>query len=136
MTHYYLYIRAGKVLDANTRFYKVGIGESQSQLRKLAWLESYALENGHFFVRWSQDAVSFMLQCQKSIGPGCSNILAVCAAELVRILRDGHAEPSSVQANINRHRLMMQIDSAYYCFNTIRNKRKEVPSECTSDDTR
>lgn len=27
MTHYYLYIAAGASLDADTRFFKVGIGE-------------------------------------------------------------------------------------------------------------
>lgn len=34
MTHYYLYISAGASLDADTRFFKVGIGESEAQLRK------------------------------------------------------------------------------------------------------
>lgn len=50
MTHYYLYIAAGLSIDSNTRFYKVGIGESEAQTKKRAWLEAYAYEHGRFFV--------------------------------------------------------------------------------------
>lgn len=132
MTHYYLYIRAGQTLDSDTRFYKVGIGESEAQRRKFAWLESYAFEHGHFFVIWSPDAVDFMLKCQQSIGRDSSNIIALKAVELVRILRDGHAEPSTFQTNVNRHRLMMKIDPAYYCYYTIRKKQYTVISEKNS----
>lgn len=123
MTHYYLYIRAGRTIDTDTRFYKVGIGESEAGRRLFAWLESYAFEHGHFFVIWSPDAANFMLKCQLSIGRDSSNIIAIKAVELVRVLRDGHAEPSTFQTNVNRHRLMMQIDPHYYCYYQLKNKR-------------
>lgn len=124
MTHYYLYIKAGQTLDTDTRFYKVGIGESEIQRKKLAWLEAYAFEHGHFFVRWSLDAVDFLVKCQKSIGADQYNVIAVMAVDLVRILRDNAPEPSSYQVNLNRHRLMMQIDPDYYCCQQIKRKSK------------
>jgi hypothetical protein len=129
MTHYYLYIKAGQELDTNTAFYKVGIGESETQTKKHAWLQAYAHEHGHFFVIWSPDAVDFMVKCQKSIGPNAKNVIAIIANDLVFILRDGGEIPSSYQAELNRHQLMMKIDPAYYCYNTIRKKQYTVISE-------
>lgn len=123
MTHYYLYIQAGQTLDTNTAFYKVGVGQSVAQIKKLAWLQAYAHEHGHFFVIWSPDAVDFMIKCQQSIGHGAKNVIAIMANDLVRILRDGAEVPSSYQAELNRHHLMMKIDPAYYCYNTIRKTR-------------
>lgn len=114
MTHYYLYIQAGQELNTRTAFYKVGVGESEAQIKKRAWLQAYAQEHGHFFVIWSPDAVDFMVKCQKSIGPNAKNVIAIMANDLVRILRDGAEVPSSYQAELNRHRVLMQIDSSYY----------------------
>lgn len=132
MTHYYLYIQAGQELNTYTAFFKVGIGESEAQIKKRAWLQAYANEHGHFFVIWSPDAVDFMVKCQKSIGPDAKNVVAIMANDLVRILRDGAEVPSSYQAELNRHHVMMQIDPAYYCYNTIRKKQYTVISEKTS----
>ena len=114
MTHYYLYIKAGQTLDTDTRFYKVGIGESESQTRKLAWLKAYAHEHGHFFVIWSQDAANFMIKCQVSIGPKARNVLAIMANDLIKHILDGSEVPSSYQAELNRHQLLMKIDPSYY----------------------
>lgn len=132
MTHYYLYIQAGQTLDTCTAFYKVGVGESEAQIKKRAWLQAYAHEHGHFFVIWSPDAVDFMVKCQKSIGPNAKNVIAIMANDLIKILRDGAEVPSSYQAELNRHHLMMTIDPAYYCYNTIRKKQFNVISEKTS----
>lgn len=114
MTHYYLYIQAGQTLNIDTAFFKVGIGGSDAQIRKRAWLQAYANEHGHFFVIWSPEAVEFMIKCQESIGPNAKNVVAVMANDLVRILRDGAEVPSSYQAELNRHRVLMQIDPRYY----------------------
>lgn len=124
MTHYYLYIKAGLEIDRNTTFYKVGVGESEAQRKKLAWLQAFANEHGHFFLRWSLDAVEFMIKCQDSIGVEHHQVLAVMACDLVRILRTGCEEPSSYQAELNRHRLLMQIDPNYYFCHTIRSLTK------------
>ena len=132
MTHYYLYIQAGQTLDTDTAFFKVGVGESEAQIKKRAWLQAYAHEHGHFFVIWSPDAVDFMVKCQKSIGPNAKNVIAIMANDLIRILRDGGEIPSSYQAELNRHNVMMQIDPAYYCYNTIRKRQYTVISEKAS----
>lgn len=114
MTHYYLYIQAGQTLDTCTAFFKVGVGESERHLWKLAWLKAYAHDHGHYFVIWTPDAVDFMVKCQKSIGPNAKNVIAIMANDLIRILRDGAGVPSSYPAELNRHQLLMKIDPRYY----------------------
>lgn len=115
MTHYYLYIAAGPQIDSNTHFYKVGVGESAAQIKKRAWLEAYAYEHGHFFVRWSLDAAEFCVKCQHSIGRQFPEVLAVMANDLCKILDGTGEEPAFYQAALNRHHLLMQIDPNYYC---------------------
>ena len=114
MTHYYLYIQAGQTLDTRTAFYKVGVGKSDDQIKKLAWLQAYAHDHGHFFIIWSPDAVTFMIKCQKSIGTNAKNVVAIKANDLIRYFRDGAEVPSSYQAELNRHQLLLKIDPSYY----------------------
>lgn len=126
MTHYYLYIAAGLTIDSNSRFYKVGIGESEAQNKKRAWLEAYAYEHGHFFVRWSLDAVEFCVKCQQSIGRQYPEVLSVMANDLYKILAEGCEEPSFYQAALNRHHLLMQIDPNYYTCHMLKSKKREL----------
>lgn len=126
MTHYYLYIAAGLQIDTSTRFYKVGIGESEAQNKKRAWLEAYAFEHGHFFVRWSLDAVEFCVKCQESIGRKFPEVLSVMANDLCKILATGCEEPAFYQSALNRHKLLMQIDPDYYTCQMIKSKKHEL----------
>ena len=124
MTHYYLYIQAGRTLDADTAFFKVGVGRSDAQTKKFAWLQAYAHEHGHYFVIWSSEADEFLIKCRKSIGTKVKNVVAIMANDLVRILRDGAQEPSSYHAGLNRHHLMMTIDPRYYTCQMLRMRGK------------
>lgn len=126
MTRYYLYIAAGLTIDSNTRFYKVGIGESEAQNKKRAWLEAYAFEHGHFFVRWSIDAVEFCVKCQQSIGRQYPDVLSVMANDLCKILNGTGEEPAHYQAALNRHHLLMQIDPNYYTCQMLKTKKNEL----------
>lgn len=133
MTHYYLYIHAGLQIDATTTFYKVGVGESEAQTKKKAWLQAYANEHGHFFVRWSLDAMDFLDRCLESIGTPNGRVIAITANDLIKVFRTGSEEPASYQSEMNRHHLLMQIDPDYYCSQVIRNRRYLPKSrECCS----
>lgn len=123
MTHYFLYIKAGVLLDENTTFYKVGIGESAVGVRHHAWLEAYAAEHGHMFCRWSQNAVEFYSKCIESIGPNAQLIKSIPAANLKKVLRTGCEDPESYYAILNRHSMMMAIDPHYYTYYEL-SKRK------------
>lgn len=119
MTHYYLYIEAGHQIDENTRFYRVAIGESAQMLKRKAWLESYALEHGHFFVRWSLDASNFYNDCRLSLEGRARSLEPRTAQALIRQFKTGEEDPASYFANLNRHKMMMQIDPRYYSEHTI-----------------
>ena len=126
MTHYYLYIAAGLTIDSNTRFYKVGIGESETQNKKRAWLEAYAFEHGHFFVRWSHEAMDFLVRCHQSIGRQYPDVRSVMANDLCKILNGTGEEPAHYQAELNRHHLLMQIDPNYYTCQVLKTKKGEL----------
>lgn len=119
MTHYYLYIQAGLELDSQTRFYKVAIGEGQLGRKQNAWLEAYAIEHGHFFVRWSSDAIQFAMDCRVSIGHDAAPIISIPGRDLIMSLKNGCEDPACWQAIQHRHELMMRIDPHYYTYHEL-----------------
>lgn len=129
MTRNYLYISAASTIDKNSQFFMVGIGESEKMRRHYAWLEAFALEHGHFFVLWTQDAVEFCRKCLDSVGLKMDSVKAVKAPELVKFLGSGEKAPVFYQSAINRHRMLMQVDSNYYYYYSIKNKQKQIPSK-------
>lgn len=126
MTHYYLYIEAGLSIDSSTHFYKVGIGDSVTQCKKRAWLESYAYEHGHFFVRWSLDAVEFLARCLVSVNKDLFDVLTVKADDLCAFFNGTGEEPAFYQAALNRHHLLMQVDPNYYTCQMLKTKKNEL----------
>lgn len=121
MTHNFLYILAGTRLDHDSKFFMVGVGESERMRKHQAWLEAFAFEHGHFFVRWTPDAVEFCRKCLDSVGLDMIDVKYIKAPELCKFLQTGREEPAFYQSALNRHRLLMQIDSRYY-FNSQINK--------------
>lgn len=122
MTHYYLYIEAGHQIDENTRFYRVAIGESAPMLKRKAWLESYALEHGHLFVLWDIDAVKFYDECKLSLEGHARSLEPRTALALIHQFKTGEEDPATYFSNLNRHKMMMQIDPRYYSDHTIYRK--------------
>lgn len=119
MTRYYLYIQAGLELDSKTRFYKVAVGEGQLGRKQNAWLEAYAIEHGHFFVRWSSDAVRFVMDCRESIGHDAAPIISIPGRDLITTLKNGCEDPAFWQAIQHRHQLMMRINPHYYTYHEL-----------------
>lgn len=114
MVHYYIYIECGPTLTDTARFYKVGIGQSEMGRRQMAFLESYALEHGHFFVIVSLAAWVFVEKCLMSIGKSLDDVLPCTAGHLIKHFKVGDELPETYLANLQRHKLMMAIDPDYY----------------------
>lgn len=123
MTHYYLYISCGTSLDETSRFYKVGIGESSRQSRVYDFLESYALEHGHYFVLWDNDAIGFLLQCLDSVNGTISQVTTISGDELRKAFLTQSPVPYSLNANRQRHDLLKRIDPAYYAVCMLRRRK-------------
>lgn len=134
MTRYYLYIKAGAQLDANSQFFKVAVGESQKDARVYAWLESYAYEHGHFFVRWSLPAVDFLSRCLESVNKQILDVVPIKGKALVSFLGGGAEEPAFYQAALSRHKLLMQIDPEYYSNYHLQNRHAVIPLGSCSDE--
>lgn len=129
MTHFYLYITADSTIDRESMFFMVGIGESERMRKHQAWLEAFAYEHGHFFVKWTSEAVEFCRKCLDSVGLKMDSVKAVKAPDLVKFLGYGEKAPIFYQSAINRHHVLMQVDSNYYFYNTIGKKKKQSPSK-------
>lgn len=124
MTHYHLYIKAGLEIDSTTRFYKVGIGQSERQIRIYTWLEAFAAEHGHFFALWNNDAAEFYTKCCDSIGHDAAPLIITSAEELKKTLKNGCEDPALWQAFNHRHRLLMKIDPHYYFYYQLSKRKK------------
>lgn len=124
MTHYYLYIMCDATLDDNSRFYKVSIGESEREQKHYLFLESYAMEHGHFFALWDWNAIEFLKKCLDSINGTLSQVIYIKGTEFVKQLKAGHPRPFSLDGNLQRHELMKRIDAAYYSMCMIRRHRE------------
>lgn len=132
MTRYYLYIKAGVQLDADSQFFKVAIGESKKDVRVYAWLESYAYEHGHFFVRWSLSAVGFLTRCLESVNKQILDVVPMKGNALVAFLREGDEVPAFYEAALSRHRLLMQIDPDYYSNYQLQCRQAAYPQDYCS----
>ena len=123
MTHFYLYISCGTSLDENSRFYKVGIGESSRQSRVYDFLESYALEHGHYFVLWDNNAIDFLKRCLDSVNGTLSQVTTMSGDELRKAFLTQSPVPYSLKANQQRHDLLKRIDPAYYAVCMLRRRK-------------
>lgn len=125
MTHYHLYIKAGLEIDSTTRFYKVGIGQSERQSRLYTWLEAFAAEHGHFFALWNNDAAEFYAKCCDSIGHDAAPLIITTAEDLKKTLKNGCENPALWQAFNHRHKLLMKIDPNYYFYYQLSKRKKK-----------
>lgn len=122
MTHIYLYIECGASLDEDSRFYFVTIGESHVETRIYAYLESYALEHGHYFVLRDEAALEFLTRCLISINGSLSQVRQCSGRELRNYFMESAPVPYSLVANQQRHDLLKRIDPAYYAICQLRKK--------------
>lgn len=124
MKHYHLYIKAGVQIDQDTEFFKVAIGTSGREQKISAWLESYAMEHGHLFIVWDALAADFLTKCFASIAPLKPRYSTATAVGLRTWLQTGKEDPATYYANMQRHRLLMQIDPEYYTQVQLRLKNR------------
>ena len=119
MTRYYYYIKAGLVLDSQTTFYQVAVGEGQQGRRQNAWLEAYSIEHGHFFIRQTVSADDFIWKALLSVDKDIKDIVPINAKDLINSLKTGCDDPAVWQAIQHRHELLMEIDSHYFAYYQI-----------------
>lgn len=132
MTRYFLYIQCGLGIDAQTRFYKVKIGMSESECRVNAWLEAFAAEHGHLFVLWSTASIVFYEKCVESLMGLDYPLIYMSGSQLRQQLRTGIEDPACWQAVCHRNALLRKIDPRFYAADMIR-YRVSMLSPCLAE---
>ena len=89
MTHKYYYVSAGKVCDANTCIYSVMIGESLQGRRDHEFLQSYAIQHGHYFAPVSNESDIFIDNLVDSLAEFDIKRRHLAGRDLVKLLRQG-----------------------------------------------
>lgn len=120
MTHYYLYIEAGREIDESTKFYKVAVGTSKQATRDYLFLIAFSESHGHFFSIVSESVQTFLdkIAVQLTGNPQASictalTVRPISARELVRSFKASCAIPLNPSALSHQHRFQMQTSLDY-----------------------
>ena len=113
MTHYHLYIECGSIVDANSHFYRVAIGQSKPEQAVFRKLQAYAAQHGHFFEIATREHEEFFLQVINSLDIMAPPVQYVRGRDLLRSFRTSQALPLSPQSCHNGHQLRLTLNLDY-----------------------
>lgn len=137
MTHSYLYIEAGRIIDENSKFYRVFVGTSRQANRDYLFLLAYAETNNYFLQIDSQVTDDYLLNIAKSL-PNFQkhfpfdnlNLQQVQIRDLVRSIK---AHEAIQRQALTRNFSSLQrelLDSAYFTFKNLA-RNLTLPSATT-----
>lgn len=137
MTHSYLYIEAGRIIDENSKFYRVFVGTSRQANRDFLFLLAHAESNNYFLQITSQVTDDYLLNIAKSL-PGFQkhfpfdnlNLQQVQIRDLVRAIKAHEAIKRHDQTQNFSTQQRELLDSAYFTFKNMARNLK-LPSETT-----
>lgn len=113
MTCKYYYVSAGAVCDDATRIYVVTLGISAQGKRDHAFLQSYAIQHGHYFEKMSVDSDTFILNLRESLAEFDISTQLIAGRDLVKLLRQGLTVPlNESHLKANNYQLKM-LDTSY-----------------------
>ena len=113
MTHYHLYIECGSIVDANSHFYRVAIGQSGPEQRVFRKLKEYAAQHGHFFEIASSEHEEFFYHVINTLDNLAPRVQYVRGRDLLRSFRTPQALPLSPQSCHNGHQLRLTLNLDY-----------------------
>ena len=113
MTHYHLYIECGSIVDANSHFYRVAIGQSGPEQRVFRKLKEYAAQHGHFFEIASSEHEEFFYHVINTLDNMAPKVQYVRGRDLLRSFRTPQALPLSPQSCHNGHQLRLTLNLDY-----------------------
>lgn len=123
MKRKHLYIEAGTVIDASTRYYNVWIGQSAQAERDYHYIKSYANLNNYYFAVYDLAVTDFLSNIHSNYGN--VDIIDIDARDLVRHIKSATRPALSATSLHNQHALMTQLSSAYRVSNSIAKERSK-----------
>lgn len=134
MTHFWYLICAGQEIDETTRFFCVGVSQSQQGIRDFLFLTAFAESHNYFFAKDCVAVSYYVMKCVKSLTldgekPGfvTNKIQMVKARDLVRAIKASEALPLSRAqlANFNHQAHFLSLN--YRIFSNL-NRRSHSPA--------
>lgn len=113
MTHYHLYIECGAIIDANSHFYRVAIGQSGPEQRVFHKLQAYAAQHGHFFDIASREHEDFFYQCINSLEHAAPSVQYIRGRNLLRTLNGTQAKSLNPHHLHNKHQMSLTLNLDY-----------------------
>lgn len=116
---YYIMIQAGEVITTSSRFFRVSVGNSKSDVMAYFWLRDYCEKNGYFINPVSEGTYEFIEKCLRSVYGYCDMVLvAACLYDVsvseVRMILTGCAPlPDTSQAVANASKCMVTLSVDY-----------------------
>lgn len=116
---YYILIQAGEVITTSSRFFRVSVGSSKSDIEQYFWLRDYCKENGYYLEQVCNGTYKFIEKCLRSVYGYCDMVLvAACLYDVsvseVRIILTGCAPlPDTSRAVANASRCMVTLSVNY-----------------------
>lgn len=126
MTSIYIYIEAGRVIDASTKFFKVEVGTGRQSNRDYLFMLGFAMSRNYYFEIQSRETDEFLYKIAQSLGTypapltlEALNIQHVRVRDLVRAIKKSEKAASKpiVRNNIEHQRDF--LDSNYLSFKKL-----------------
>lgn len=126
MTHSFLFIVCGAVVDDTARFFKVKVGTSAQANRDYLYLLAESVNAGYYFEKWSEKTCVFFDRVIRSLyGDDIklhevfTKAQCVTARDLVRAMKANTLPPLNENVLRNQHHLLNVISTAYRCHSRV-----------------
>lgn len=116
MVHYYLLIATGNVVDANSGFYKVGVGATKRDYSALAFLQRFADANGYYLQKYSIEVSEFLSKIAKSLNCHVYELRSMTCrvCDIVRFVRANNHVPDIPSPSQNAKKMLEALHPEYY----------------------
>jgi hypothetical protein len=128
MTHKYYYVSAGKVCDEHTCIYSVMIGESLQGRRDHDFLQSYAIQHGHYFTPVSNESDIFIDNLVDSLAEFDIKRRHLSGRDLVKLLRQGVSSALDKRQLHTADYQLKMLDTSYRIISNL-NRRSALKSK-------
>ena len=126
MTSIYIYIEAGRVIDASTKFFKVEVGTGRQSNRDYLFMLGFAMSRNYYFELQSRETDEFLYKIARGMGKypapltlEALNIQHLRIRDLVRAIKKSEkAAQNPTLRRFSEHQRDF-LDSNYYSFKKL-----------------
>ena len=122
MTCKYYYVSAGAICDDATRIYVVTLGISAQGKRDHTFLQSYAIQHGHYFEKVSLESDTFIRNLRESLSEFNIPTRLMAGRDMVKFLVKGES-PLDFQSHLSTANYQLKmLDTSYRIISNLNRK--------------